>query len=217
MKRCSAHATGMTFESASLEDEAEAVDDIATETGIDDEMKQNDQEHTDSENGNDGKEDGDEAQDSEKGNEGNDYGGAGGGSNAGWSDGWAEEEMSMESILEKARKMVAEMSNPAAAASAKPTKENKEAIEDDLTRIDDQNGKKKKVVVMTFVYPVTNSFHFELTSRTEIREFIYLFKKKLYADMMFVMLQSKKEEERIKREEIYAESQRLLRGNDPFV
>ena len=34
---------------------------------------------------------------------------------------------------------------------------------------------------------------------------------------MFVIFQSKKEEERIKREELYAESQRLLRGNDDLL
>lgn len=35
-----------------------------------------------------------------------------------------------------------------------------------------------------------------------------------YIDWLFAHLQTKKEEERAKREEIYADSQRLLRGND---
>lgn len=152
MKRCSAHAAGMTFESASLEDKGEAMDGIENETGADGEMKEIDQEGSDAENGNEGKEDGGGASDSEKANEGNDDSGAGG-LNAGWSDGWAEEEMSMDSILEKARKMVAEVSN-SVAASAKPTKEKNKTSQEDLTGSDDQNGKKKKVISTNFVYPL---------------------------------------------------------------
>lgn len=150
MKRCSAHATGMTFES-----DGEAMDGMENETGVDGEVKENNEEGSDAENG---EEDGGAAaSDSEKGT-----GDAGsGGLNAGWSDGWAGEEMSMDSILEKARQMVAEMSKPGAAASAKPTTEKKKTSNDALTGIDDQNGKKRKVSAMNFQHPVFLIFTYE--------------------------------------------------------
>ncbi|KAG0623987.1 hypothetical protein M758_3G215500 [Ceratodon purpureus] len=170
VKRCSAHATGLTFESASLEGETERMDDIENATGIGGEIHKGNPDDSDIENSNAGNEDMEDdggASDSETGNEGNEDEEEGGlGLNSGWSDGWAGEGMSMESILEKARKMVDELSKPAA-DSVKPSKEKKYSSEEALTGMDGQNGKKKKL--------------------------------------------SKKEEERIKREEVFAESQRLLR------
>lgn len=117
----------MTFES-----EVEAIDGIEN----DGEVKQcSDTESGNADEGSDDEDAEEEggASDSEKGN---------GDSNAGgWTDGWAEEEMSMESILAKARQMVADMSKP----EPKPTKEKKQTIQIDPVGIDDQDGKKKKV------------------------------------------------------------------------
>jgi hypothetical protein len=148
VKRCSAHATGLTFESASLGDETEGMDDVENAPGINGGINEDDPGGSDFENGNEDMEDRGGASDSEKGNEGNEDAQDGAlGLNSGWSDGWAGEGMSMDSILEKARQMVAEMSKPAT-DSAKPTKEKKKPSEEALTGMDDQNGKRKKVFAM---------------------------------------------------------------------
>lgn len=52
--------------------------------------------------------------------------------------------MSMDSILEKARQMVAEMSKPAA-ESAKPTKEKEKPSKEAFTGMDNQSGNRRKV------------------------------------------------------------------------
>lgn len=114
----------MTFES-----EVEAMDGIENDGAVKQDL---DTDIGNAEEGSDAEDEG-AASDSEKGN---------GDSNAGGlTDGWAEEEMSMESILAKARQMVAEMSKP----EPKPTKEKKQTIQIDPVGIDDQDGKKKKV------------------------------------------------------------------------
>lgn len=164
VKRCSSHVTGMTFGISVFEDEGDSMEKSDNASGKDIEVQLSDEEDSVPEKGHgvadEVMKDGAVEGDSEKGSEANE-GGEYGGSCIGWSDGWSGEGMSMDSILEKARKMVADMSS-AGTETAKPIVEKKKSID----VIDDQHGKKKK---------------------------------------------SKKEEERLKREDIYAESQRLLR------
>lgn len=140
----------MIFESVFLEDKGEVMDGIENEIGVDGEMKEIDQEGLDVENGNEGKEDGGGVLDFEKVNEGNDDFGVGG-LNVGWFDGWVEEEMFMDSILEKVRKMVVEVFN-LVVVFVKFIKEKNKISQEDFIGSDDQNGKKKKVIFMNFVY-----------------------------------------------------------------
>lgn len=64
--------------------------------------------------------------------------------NASWSDGLDGEAESMEAILEKARKMVSDMSNEKS-ASAETTNEKKRSSDGNAFEKDAPNGKKKKV------------------------------------------------------------------------
>lgn len=150
VKRCSAHATGLTFESVAPGDEYEGIEDVENAPGIDGEVKEDDQDGSDSDNGNVGNEDMEEGggSDSEKGNEVDEDTEDGAlGLNSGWSDRWSGEGMSMDSILEKARQMVAEMSKPEA-GSAKSVTEKAKPSEEAVMGVNDQNGKKKRVFAM---------------------------------------------------------------------